>query len=111
MPTLLPTPDLDSTTGEVRTYKNMLDIDNDGDIQIPIARVTGNRYPVTLYHATFKRKAKEEDLLRVNANTLHRRENIAIRKETKMLTPDSRVDVGLVDPGSGRFSYFAEETC
>ena len=107
VPTLLPTPDLDSLAGEVRTYKNMLDIDNDGDIQIPIARVTGNRYPVTLYHATFKRKAKEEDLLRVKENTLHTRENIAIRKETKMLTPDSRVEVGQVYSASGRFSYLA----
>ena len=109
VPTLLPTPDLDSTVGEVRTYKNMLDIENDGDIQIPIARVTRNSYKVTLYHATFKTKGKEKELQRVKANTLHRRETIAIRKETflqqpKMLTPDSRVEV---DSGSGRFSYFA----
>ena len=107
VPTLLQASDLDSAAAEVRTYKNMLDIDNDDDIQISIARVTRNRYKVTLYHATFKRKAKEEDLQRVKANTLHRRENIAIRKETKMLAPDSRVDVGQVDSGHGRFSYFA----
>ena len=107
VPTLLPTPDLDSTAGEVRTDKNLLDIDKDDDLQIPIARVTRNGYKVTLYHATFKRKAKEEDLQRVKANTLHRRENIAIRKETKMLTPNSQVDVGKIDSRSGRFSYFA----
>ena len=107
VPILLPTPDFDSTAGEVRTDKNLLDIDKDDDLQIPIARVTSNGYKVTLYHATFKTKAKEEDLQRVKANTVHRGENLAIRNQTKMLNLDSQVEVGQVYSGSGRFSYFA----
>ena len=105
--TLLPPPDLESAA-EVRSYKNMLD--NDDNIKIPLARVTRNGYKVTLYHATFKRKAKKEDLQRVKVNTLDRKENAAIRKGTflrqlQIVSPDSEVDAGQVHSGSGRFSY------
>ena len=105
--TLLSPPDLESAA-EVRSYKNMLD--NDDNIKIPLARVTRNGYKVTLYHATFKRKAKKEDLQRVKVNTLDRKENAAIRKGTflrqlQIVSPDSEVEAGQVNSGSGRFSY------
>ena len=108
-PTTLPAPDLESAA-EVRSYKNMLD--NDDNIKIPLARVTRNGYKVTLYHATFKRKAEKEDLQKVKVNTLDRQEKVAIRKGTflrqlKMVSPDSEdeADAGQVNSGSGRFSY------
>ena len=105
--TLLPPPDLESAA-EVRSNKNMLD--NDDNNKIPMARVTRNGYKVTLYHATFKRKAKKEDLQRVKVNTLDRKENAAIRKGTflrqlQIVSPDSEVEAGQVNSGSGRFSY------
>ena len=64
----------------------------------------------TLYHATCKRKAKKEDLQRVKVNTLDRKENAAIRKGTflrqlQIVSPDSEVEAGQVNSGSGRFSY------
>ena len=109
LPTTLPASDLESVA-EVRSYKNMLD--NDDNIKIPVARLTRNGYKVTLYHATFKRKAKKEDLKRVKVNTLDRQEKVAIRKGThprqlQMVSPDSEdePDAGQVNSGSERFSY------
>ena len=107
-PTFLPPPDLESAA-EVRSYKKMLD--NDDNIKIPMARVTRNGYKVTVYHATL-RKAKKEDLRRVKVNTLDRQDNVAIRKGTflqqlQIVSPDSEdeADHGQVHSGSGRFSY------
>ena len=57
LPTLLSPPDLESAA-EVRSYKNMLD--NDDEIKIPMARVTRNGYKVTLYHATLREKLKKK---------------------------------------------------
>ena len=86
-------------------------LDNDDNIKIPLARVTRNGYKVTLYHATFKRKAKKEDLQRVKVNTLDRKENAAIRKGTflrqlQIVSPDSEVEAGQVNSGSGRRALF-----
>ena len=108
-PTFLPPPDLESAA-EVRSYKNMLD--NDDNIKIPLARVTRNGYKVTIYHATFKIKAEKEDLQRVKVNILDRQENVAVIKGThprqlKMVSPDSEdePDAGQDHSGSERFSY------
>ena len=87
-------------------------LDNDDNIKLPLARVTRNGYKVTIYHATFKRKAEKEDLQRVKVNTLDRQEKVAIRKGTflqqlQIVSPDSEdePDAGQVNSGSERFSY------
>ena len=87
-------------------------LDNDDDIKIPVARVTRNGYKVTLYHATFKRKAKKEDLQRVRVNILDRQENVVVIKGThprqlQIISPDSEdeADAGQDHSGSERFSY------